>query len=87
MDALANVEPALVCSRVMQIFFGAFLYIYLIAKLVGPENKQAFFNRRGIFGEDINFGYPVCWQGIAVFFAIYGVVLGFGYWYIFLHAY
>ena len=96
MDALANVEPALVFSRVMQIFFGAFLYIYLIAKLVGPENKQAwfrkrkkytFFNRRGIFGEDINFGYPVCWQGIAVFFATYGVVLGFGYWYIFLHAY
>ena len=69
MDALANVEPALVCSRVMQIFFGAFLYIYLIAKLVGPENKQAW------------------WQGIAVFFAIYGVVLGFGYWYIFVHAY
>ena len=46
MDALANVEPALVCSRVMQIFFGAFLYIYLIAKLVGPENKQAWFRKR-----------------------------------------
>ena len=40
MDALANVEPALVCSRVMQIFFGAFLYIYLIAKLLAPKTSR-----------------------------------------------
>ena len=67
METIANVEPVVVCARVMQIFFGSFIYIYLIAKLVGPDNKLAwfrkrkkytFFNRRGIFGEDINFGYP-----------------------------
>ena len=96
METIANVEPVAECARVMQIFFGSFIYIYLIAKLVGPDNKLAwfrkrkkytFFNRRGIFGEDINFGYPVCWQGVLVFLAIYGVVFGFGYWYIFVHAY
>ena len=64
METIANVEPVAVCARVMQIFFGSF-----------------------IFGEDINFGYPVCWQGVLVFLAIYGVVFGFGYWYIFVHAY
>ena len=59
METIANVEPVAVCARVMQIFFGSFIYIYLIAKLVGPDNKLAwfrkrkkytFFNRRGIFG-------------------------------------
>ena len=92
MEGLENVESVAICARVMQVFFGAFIYIYLIAKLVGPENKMAwfrkrkkytFFNRRGIFGEDINFGYPVCWQGILVFLAIYVVVFGFVYWYVF----
>lgn len=96
MVGIEQAAPIAVCSRVMQIFFGAFIYIYFIAKLVGPENKQmwfrkrkkyTFFNRRGIFGEDINFGYPVCWQGILVFLAIYGVIFSIGYWYIFVYAY
>lgn len=68
----------------------------MIAKAVGSENKAkwfkrrmsyTFFNRRGIFGEYINFGYPVTWQGAIVFLAIYGVIFGFGYWYVFIHAY
>ena len=96
MTGLENVAPTAVCSRVIQIFIASFFYIFWIAKLVGPENKMAwfrkrkkytFFNRRGIFGEDINFGYPVTWQGILVFFAIYGVIFSVGYWYIFVHAY
>lgn len=96
MESIANVAPTLVASRIIQIFLGSFAYIYLIAMLVGAENKAAwfrkrkkytFFNRRGIFGEDINFGYPVTWQGIGVFFAIYGVIFGFGYWYIFVFGY
>ena len=37
METIANVEPVVVCARVMQIFFGSFIYIYLIAKLVGPD--------------------------------------------------
>ncbi|WP_299448613.1 hypothetical protein [uncultured Phascolarctobacterium sp.] len=96
MTGLETVDSMAVCTRVMQIFIASFFYIFLIAKLVGPENKLAwfrkrkkytFFNRRGIFGEDINFGYPVTWQGILVFFAIYGVIFGVGYWYVFVHAY
>lgn len=96
MNDLANVDPLLVCSRVMQIFFCSFVYLYIVAKFVGPENKKrwfrkrkkyTFFNRRGVFGEDINFGYPVTWQGLGIFFLIYGVIFSVGYWYIFVHAY
>ena len=46
METIANVEPVAVCARVMQIFFGSFIYIYLIAKLVGPDNKLAWFRKR-----------------------------------------
>lgn len=46
METIANVEPVVVCARVMQIFFGSFIYIYLIAKLVGPDNKLAWFRKR-----------------------------------------
>lgn len=96
MDAINHIPPVLVCSRIIQVFFGAFFYIFLVAKLIGPERKMnwfkrrtkyTFFNKRGIFGEYINFGYPICWQGILVFLAIYGVIFGFGYWYVFLLAY
>ena len=96
MNAIANVEAILVCGRILQVFIGAFFYIFIVAKLIGHENKAkwfkrrmkyTFFNRRGIFGEYINFGYPITWQGICVFFAIYGVIFGFGYWYVFMHAY
>ena len=73
-----------------------FFYIFMIAKAVGSENKAkwfkrrmkyTFFNKRGIFGEYINFGYPITWQGVGIFVAIYGVIFGFGYWYVFIHAY
>lgn len=96
MDALNNVDPVLVCGRVMLVFVASFLYIFWVAKMIGPEKKAlwfkrrqkyTFFNRRGIFGEYINFGYPICWQGILVFFAIYGVIFGLGYWYICMVAY
>ncbi len=96
MNDLANVDPLLVCGRVLHIFIASFIYLYIIAKFVGPDNKQrwfrkrkkyTFFNRRGVFGEDINFGYPVTWQGVGIFFLIYGVIFSLGYWYIFVHAY
>lgn len=92
MELINNVEPALVGARVIHVFIGAFFYIFAIAKLIGPVNKATwfkrrakytFFNKRGILGEYINFGYPVCWQGGLVFLAVYGVIFGFGYWYIF----
>lgn len=81
-----------ITKRALLTFAGAFFYIFLIAYLIGPENKAkwfkrrqkyTFFTRRGILGEYINFGYPVTWQGILVFIAIWGVILSFGYWYIF----
>ncbi len=93
---IEHIEPQLVGSRVIQIFFGSFLYIFLIAKLIGSERKAlwfkrrtnyTFFNRRGIFGEYINFGYPICWQGFIVLVLIYGVIFGFGYWYVFMYPY
>ena len=37
METIANVEPVVVCARVMQIFFGSFIYSYLISRLVGQE--------------------------------------------------
>lgn len=95
-EAIAHVEPVLVCSRIIQVFVLAFLYIFLVAKVIGPERKAqwfkrrtkyTFFSRRGIFGEYINFGYPRCLEGILVFIVIYGVIFGFGYWYIFSLAY
>ncbi len=91
MDPATNDE---IGKRVFQVFIGAFFYIFLVAKLIGSENKAkwfkrrgnyTFFNRRGIFGEYINFGYPKTWQGILVFIAIYGVIFGFGYWYVFFY--
>lgn len=96
MTGLENVAPEAVCGRVIHVFIASFFYIFFVAKMVGAEHKQAwfrkrkkytFFNRRGIFGEDINFGYPICWQGVLVFLAIYGVIFSVGYWYVFVHAY
>lgn len=46
MTGIEQAAPVAVCSRVMQIFFGAFIYIYIIAKFVGPENKMAWFRKR-----------------------------------------
>lgn len=72
MEALVNVDSSLICARIIQVFVGAFFYIFMIAKAVGSENKAkwfkrrmkyTFFNKRGIFGEYINFGYPITWQG------------------------
>ncbi len=86
-------ESMVVLERLIQIIGIAFAYIYLVARLIGQENKNAwfkkrtrssFFTRRGFMGDYINFGYPVCWQGILVFLLIYAVVFAFGYWYLFI---
>ena len=96
MKELAGVPSLAIVTRVFYVMVGALVYIYLVAALVGAERKAkwfrkrkkyTFFNRRGIFGEDINFGYPICWQGVLVFIAIMGPILGVGYWYIFKVAY
>ncbi len=96
MSGIESAAPVAVCIRLLQVFFGSFIFLYIVARLIGAENKALWFrkrkkytflNRRGIFGEDINFGYPVTWQGILIFLAIHIVIIGFGYWYIFMLAY
>ncbi len=96
MGELEAVSSAAICNRIIQVFIVSFFYIFLIAKIVGQENKAkwfrrrtkyTFFNRRGILGEYVHFGYPICWQGLVVFFAIYGVIFGLGFWYIFVYSY
>lgn len=82
-----------IARRTIQVFAMSFIYIFIVARIIGSQNKSVwfkrrekytFFNRRGIFGEYINFGYPRTWQGMVVFFLIYGVIFGVGYWYIFV---
>lgn len=96
MEGLETVSSTAICIRILQVLIGSFIYIFLITRIVGQENKAkwfrrrskyTFFNRRGIFGEYIHYGYPICWQGLAVFFIIYGVIFAFGYWYIFVCKY
>ena len=96
MESLANVDPTRVAVRLFHMILVTFVFLYLVVKVIGPENKAkwfrkrqkyTFFNRRGIFGEDINFGYPVTWQGIVVFCVINLFIFGGGYWYLFVHAY
>lgn len=96
MENLANVAPTQVVTRLFHMAILSFIFLYAVVKVIGPENKAkwfkkrkkyTFFNRRGIFGEDINFGYPVTWQGCVVFCIINGFIFGVGYWYIFLLSY
>lgn len=91
---MVETNSTIVASRVLQIFFFSFAYIFCIAKIIGSENKlkwfkrrtkTTFFNRKGFLGEYINFGYPITWQGMLVFFAIYGVIFSVGYIYIFMY--
>lgn len=83
-----------ILERLIQLLGVAFIYIYVVARLIGQENKQnwfkrrtrsSFFTRRGFMGDYINFGRPICWQGYAVMMAIYGVILLIGYLYLFVY--
>ena len=66
------------------------------ARIIGSENKArwfkrrtkyTFFNRRGVFGEYMNFGYPRTWQGLIAALIMYGIIFGVGIWYIMIHPY
>lgn len=93
---IESAEPTAVCSRLFVVVIISFIMFYVTVKVIGPENKEkwfkkrqkyTFFNRRGIFGEDINFGYPRTWQGMLIALALYGIIFGGGYWYVFLLGY
>lgn len=93
---IENAAPTAVANRLFLVVFIAFIMFYTTVKIIGPENKEkwfkkrqkyTFFNRRGIFGEDINFGYPRTWQGMLIALGLYGVIFAGGYWYVFVYGY
>ena len=96
MQDINLVDPTAVAVRVFIVVALAFVLFYLTVKIIGPDNKAkwfkkrqkyTFFNRRGIFGEDINFGYPRTVEGFAVAILLYGIILGGGYWFVFVCSY
>lgn len=81
-------------QRILECFIASLIFIYVCAKLVGPERKALwfkrrkenpfnFFLRRGFMGDSLNFGYPRTWQGLLFFIAMYGMIIGLSYYYIF----
>ena len=80
---ISTVPPAAVTGRLFTVFFLSFFIIFITARLVGSERKALWFkrrtkytllNRRGIFGEYMNFGYPRTWQGLLVALGMYGLI-------------
>ena len=69
--------------RISMAFFIALVIIYLTSKVVGEERKtqwfkkrqrSTIFTRRGFLGESWHFGVPCKWQGMAVFFCMFGMI-------------
>ena len=79
----STVPPAAVTGRLITVFFVSFFVIMATAWILGSERKERWFkrrtkytllNRRGIFGEYMNFGYPRTWQGLLVALGMYGLI-------------
>ncbi len=96
MEGLEHVNPVSIANRIFITVIVSFALFYLTVKIIGPENKEkwfkkrkkyTFFNRRGVFGEDVNFGYPRTWQGLLVAIVLYGIIFGCGYLYVFKYPY
>ena len=94
--AFEAAEPMAITGRIFQSLGFAIVVMFISARLMGYERKTkwfkrrekySFFNRRGIIGEDINFGYPRTWQGMLIALGLYGVILGGGYWYVCVYGY
>jgi len=80
---LSTVPAPAFTGRLLTVFALAFVIIIITARLIGSERKAKWFkrrtnynllNRRGIFGEYMNFGYPRTWQGLIVALAMYGLI-------------
>ncbi|MBQ3365268.1 MAG: hypothetical protein IKN57_10340 [Parasporobacterium sp.] len=93
---ISTVPPAAVTGRLFTVFFLSFFIIFITARLVGSERKALWFkrrtnytllNRRGIFGEYMNFGYPRTWQGLLVALAMYGLIFALAIGYICFYPY
>ena len=83
-------------GRLLKVFCLSFFVIIATARIIGSERKNRWFkrrtnytllNRRGIFGEYLNFGYPRTWQGLAVACIMYGIIFGVGLWYLCFYPY
>ena len=70
-----NLGDAEIARRVLFSLVSAFCIVFIAAVLIGPRNKQKwfnlrdmskgfwFFNRRGILGESLRFGWPRTKEG------------------------
>ena len=80
---LSTVPTQALANRIITVFILSFFVFMITARIIGSEKKALWFkrrdkytllNRRGIFGEYMNFGYPRTWQGLLVALAMYGVI-------------
>ena len=81
---LSTVPTQALANRIITVFLLSFLVFMGTARILGSERKERWFkrrtkytllNRRGIFGEYMNFGYPRTWQGLLVALGMYGLIL------------
>ena len=93
---LSTVSTQALASRIMTVFFLSFFVFMATAWILGSERKEQWFkrrtkytllNRRGIFGEYMNFGYPRTWQGVLVALAMYGLIFAIAIGYICFYPY
>ena len=93
---LSTVPTNAIASRIITVFFLSFFVFMITAWLLGSERKALWFkrrekytllNRRGIFGEYMNFGYPRTWQGLLVALAMYGLIFAIAIGYICFYPY
>ena len=93
---LSMVSTQALASRIMTVFFLSFFVFMATAWILGSERKERWFkrrtkytllNRRGIFGEYMNFGYPRTWQGVLVALAMYGLIFAIAIGYICFYPY
>lgn len=93
---LSTVPTQALANRIITVFLLSFLVFMGTARILGSERKERWFkrrtkytllNRRGIFGEYMNFGYPRTWQGLLVALGMYGLIFIIAIWYICFYPY
>ena len=93
---LSTVPTQALVNRILTVFFLSFFVFMITAWILGSERKEQWFkrrtkstllNRRGIFGEYMNFGYPRTWQGVLVALAMYGLIFAIAIGYICFYPY
>ena len=93
---LSTVPTQALVNRILTVFFLSFFVFMITAWILGSERKEQWFkrrtkytllNRRGIFGEYMNFGYPRTWQGVLVALAMYGMIFAIAIGYICFYPY